>query len=153
VKGDAVQDLTLLERVYAMEKGTARLGAHSTERLYRSLIRHLRDMLNTRRGSVPIAPDYGIADMTDLGSKFTEESVEDLKADLERLVKHYEPRLHDVKVGYTPRPDMPLAAVFSLEASIRTENGIVPLRFQTILDAAGTVRIKGEEDPGGFAPW
>jgi type VI secretion system protein len=148
-----VQDLTLLERVYAMEKGDARFGTHSTERLYRSLIRHLRAMLNTRRGSVPIAPDYGIADMTDLGSKFTEESVDDLKADLERLVTHFEPRLHDVKAHYTPKADMPLAAVFSLEASIRTENGSVPLRFQTILDAAGTVQLKGEEEAGGFAPW
>jgi type VI secretion system protein len=148
-----VQDLTLLERVYAMEKGDAQFGTHSTERLYRSLIRHLRSLLNTRRGSVPVAPDYGIADMTDLGSKFTEESVDDLKADLERLVERYEPRLHDVKARYTPKPDMPLAAVFSLEASVRTEHGIVPLRFQTILDAAGTVRLKGEEDSGDFAPW
>ncbi|MDR2604532.1 MAG: type VI secretion system baseplate subunit TssE [Desulfovibrio sp.] len=148
-----MQYLTLLERVCAMEKGDAQFGTHSTERLYRSLIRHLRALLNTRRGSVPIAPDYGIADMTDLGSKFTEESVDELKADLERLVGHYEPRLHDVRAEYTPKPDMPLAAVFSLQASVKTVNGIVPLRFQTILDAAGTVRIKGEEEPGGFAPW
>jgi type VI secretion system protein len=148
-----VQDLTLLERIHAMEKGDAQFGAHGTERLYRSLIRHLRAMLNTRRGSVPIAPDYGIADMTDLGSKFTEESMEDLKTDLERVVKRYEPRLYDVRAEYTPRADMPLAAVFSLEASIKTDNGIVPLRFRTILDAAGTVRFQGEEDPGGFAPW
>jgi type VI secretion system protein len=147
-----VRDLTLLERVYAMEKGNARFGTHSTERLYRSLVRHLRAMLNTRRGSVSIAPDYGIADMTDLGSKFTEESVVDMKADLERLVEHYEPRLHAVKARYTPRPDMPLAAVFSLEASIKTENGIVPLRFRTILDAAGTVRLEGGDETGG-APW
>ncbi|MDR2669768.1 MAG: type VI secretion system baseplate subunit TssE [Desulfovibrio sp.] len=148
-----MQDLTLLERVYAMEKGDAQFGTHSTERLYRSLIRHLRALLNTRRGSVPVAPDYGIADMTDLGSKFTEENADELKADLERLVERYEPRLHDVRAEYTPKADMPLAAVFSLQASIKTINGTVPLRFQTILDAAGTVRLKGEEDLGGFAPW
>jgi type VI secretion system protein len=148
-----VRDLTLLERVYAMEKGGASLGTNHTERLYRSLIRHLRAMLNTRRGSVPIAPDYGIADMTDMGSKFTEESVDDLKADLEHLVELYEPRLHDVRAKYTPMPDMPLAAVFSLEASVRTENGLMPLHFRTILDAVGTVRLQGEGDAGGPTPW
>jgi type VI secretion system protein len=148
-----VQDLTLLERVYAMEKGEKNLGTHDNARLYRSLIRHLRALLNTRRGSVPIAPDYGIADMTDLGSSFTEESAEDLKTDLERLVERFEPRLHDVKAQYTPMPDMPLAAVFSLDASIRTESGVMPLRFQTILDAAGTVRIRSEEETGGATSW
>ena len=70
-----MRDLTLLERISALE--AKRDGATERQRLERSLARHLTDMLNTRRGSVPVAPDYGIADVTDLGRSFTEESVEE----------------------------------------------------------------------------
>jgi type VI secretion system protein len=143
--------MTLLERIAAMEKGEQNKGTY-TARLYRSLTRHLADMLNTRRGNVPIDPNYGMADVTDLGSSFTEESVTDIKEELERVVMQYEPRLSAVHVEYTPRPDAPLAAVFSLEASIRTESGsIMPLRFETILDADGTIRLQGEDEFQGIA--
>jgi type VI secretion system protein len=143
--------MTLLERIYALEKGE-KDALPPLARLQHSLTRHLTDMLNTRRGNVPIAPDYGIADFTDLGSSFTEESINDLKAELESVIMRYEPRLSDVHVHYSPRPDLPLAAVFSLEATIRTENGTSPLRFETILDATGVVRLReGDDSRGGTA--
>jgi type VI secretion system protein len=134
-----MHDLTLLERIDAMEnardKGTRR------QRLEASLARHLTSLLNTRRGSVPIAPDYGIADVTDLGRSFTEESIADFKADLEQVIMRYEPRLSAVRVTYSPRPDTPLSAVFAIEAAVATEYGRQTLHFETILDANGTVRL------------
>jgi type VI secretion system protein len=147
-----MQEMTLLERVQALEKG--KLNAlPPLMTLQHSLARHLTAMLNTRRGNAPIAPDYGIADFTDLGSGFSQESIDDLKAELERVIMRYEPRLSDVRVQYSPRADLPLAAVFSLEATIRTENGVSPLRFETILDATGVVRLheEDEDSPGRTA--
>ncbi|MDR0826975.1 MAG: type VI secretion system baseplate subunit TssE [Desulfovibrio sp.] len=137
-----MQDMTLLERIHALGKGEKVPGGHNPARLNRSLLRHLTSILNTRRGSVPIAPDYGIADVTDLGSSFTAESVADMGEDLERIVVRYEPRLSAVHIDYTPKPDMPLAAVFGLNATIQTKNGAVPLHFDTILDATGAVRLR-----------
>jgi type VI secretion system protein len=119
-----MQDMTLLERIHALEKEGKESVAHfSPARLQQSLMRHLTAMLNTRRGNVPIAPDYGIADLTDLGSNFTEEGIGDLEAELARVILRYEPRLSDVRVQYAPRPDLPLAAVFILEAMVQTEQG------------------------------
>ena len=142
-----MQDMTLLERVHALEKERGESVAHfSPARLQRSLVRHLTAMLNTRRGNVPIAPDYGIADMTDLGSSFTEEGVTDLEKELAQVIMRFEPRLLDVRVQYSPRPDLPLAAVFRLEANVMTENGPSPLRFATILDATGVVRLQDDDD-------
>ncbi|MDR2800039.1 MAG: type VI secretion system baseplate subunit TssE [Desulfovibrio sp.] len=142
--------MTLLERVSAMEKeGEENLMSFSPVRLQHSLVRHLTAMLNTRRGNVPIAPDYGIADMTDLGSSFTEEGVGDLEKELAQVIMRYEPRLADVRVKYTPRPDLPLAAVFRLEGNVMTENGPSPLRFETILDATGVVRLRDDDDLRG----
>jgi type VI secretion system protein len=134
-----MHDLTLLERIEALEN--ARTGTTELWSLERSLARHLTSMLNTRRGSVPIAPDYGIADVTDLGRSFTEESVTEFKTELERVIMRYEPRLSAVRVTYVPRPDTPLSAVFELEAAVNTEYGRQTLRFETLLDATGVVRL------------
>ena len=134
-------DLTLLERIEAMEN--ARHGTAERRNLERSLARHLTSMLNTRRGSVPIAPDYGIADVTDLGRSFTEESVEEFKTELERVIMRYEPRLSAVRVTYAPKADAPLSAVFAIEAAVNTEYGRQTLHFETMLDATGAVRLAG----------
>ena len=136
-----MHDLTLLERIGAMEN--ARSEVTERQRLERSLARHLISMLNTRRGSVPIAPDYGISDVTDLGRSFTEESVAEFKAEMERVIMRYEPRLSSVRVEYTPRPETPLSAVFEIEASVNTEYGRQTVRFETMLDATGAVRLGG----------
>jgi type VI secretion system protein len=134
-----MHDLALLERIEAMEGAYG--GETGPQRLKRSLARHLTSLLNTRQGSVPIASDYGIADMTDLGRSFTEESVAEFNGELERVIMRYEPRLSAVRVAYSPRPDMPLSAVFSIEAAVNTEYGRQTLHFETILDATGTVRL------------
>ncbi|MDR3176379.1 MAG: type VI secretion system baseplate subunit TssE [Desulfovibrio sp.] len=136
-----MHDLTLLERIDSMEN--ARNGTTERQRLERSLVRHLTSILNTRRGSVPIAPDYGIADVTDLGRSFTEESVAEFKTDLEHVIMRYEPRLVAVRVEYSPRPDTPLSAAFEIEAAVNTEYGRQTLRFETTLDVTGAVRLSG----------
>ena len=137
-------ELTLLERISAMEKGREDLGPRSAGRLEASLVRHLTALLNTRQGSVPLAPDYGVPDFTDLGSTFTMQSIPELSRDLARIIQTYEPRLKNVRVVHTPRPDMPLAAVFRLEAEVPTEEGSFHMAFETILEAAGKVRLQTE---------
>ena len=134
-----MHELTLLERIDAM--ASVRDKATGRQRLERSLARHLASLLNTRRGSVPIAPDYGIADVTDLGRSFTEESLADFTAELERVIMRYEPRLASVRVAYSPRTDAPLSAVFEIEAAVTTEYGRQTLYFETRLDATGMMRL------------
>jgi predicted component of type VI protein secretion system len=67
--------------------------------------------------------------------------VSEFKAELERVVMRYEPRLCAVRVEYAPRPNAPLSAVFELEASVNTEYGLQTMHFETMLDATGTVRL------------
>ena len=134
-----MHEFTLLERIDAMEN--VRDKATRQQRLKYSLARHLTSLLNTRRGSVPIAPDYGIADVTDLGRSFSEESVADFKGELERVIMRYEQRLSAVRVEYAPRPDMPLSALFEIEAIVNTDLGQQTLHFETVLEASGIVRL------------
>ena len=139
-----MQELTLLERIQAMEKGREDLGPRNTGRLERSLVRHLTALLNTRQGSVPIGLEYGVPDFTDLGSSFSAESIPQLRESLERIVLAYEPRLTNVRILHTPKADVPMAAVFRLEAEIQTDEGLRYLAFETILDAVGKVHLKTE---------
>jgi type VI secretion system protein len=141
-----MNELTLLERLNRLDKSAGRPETLSPqEALERSLARHLSALLNTRRGSVPIAPDYGIGDVTDLGRSFTEESIHEFTSELERMILRYEPRLSKVRVSYAPRKDVPLAAFFDIEATIVTNYGEQVLRFETMLDATGAARLtRGE---------
>ena len=134
-----MHDLTLLERIAAAGKPLNISQQH--RQLEASLVRHLGSMLNTRRGSVPIAPDYGIADVTDLGRSFTEESIEEFKTELERAILCYEPRLSSVQIFYVPRPDTPLAAVFEIKTTVSTPHGQRTLQIETTLDATGAMRV------------
>jgi type VI secretion system lysozyme-related protein len=135
-----MHELTLLERIAAAESPQIS-AAQQRRRLEKSLVRHLSSMLNTRRGSVPIAPDYGVADVTDLGRSFTEESIEEFKTELERVIMCYEPRLSAVQIEYIPRPDTPLAAVFEIKTTVNTEYGQEILQFETRLDATGSIQV------------
>ena len=137
-------DLTLLERIKALED--ARNDLVDGKSLERSLVRHLTALLNTRRGSAPIADDYGIADVTDLGRSFTEETLGEFTAELERVIMRYEPRLSALRVKHAPRTDAPLSAVFEIEAAVDTAYGRHTLRFETMLDVTGTVRLAGGTD-------
>jgi type VI secretion system protein len=137
-----MNEFTLLERLVRLDKSAGRPDMLAPqEALERSLARHLSALLNTRRGAVPIAPDYGIGDVTDLGRSFTEESIHEFTSGLERMLLRYEPRLSKVRVNYTPRKDVPLAAFFDIEATIATEYGEQVLRFETMLDATGAARL------------
>ncbi len=135
--------LTLLERIsdIAQPKHSTEPVLTDTEKLERSLRRNLTSILNTNKGSVPIAPEYGISDITDLGHSFSEESIQEFIDELERVILQYEPRLLSATITYTPRSDKPLDAVFTLEGTLKKEFGMQVLRFETELNASGQVKI------------
>jgi type VI secretion system protein len=132
--------LLLLERIQALEKGRPDTGDQAA--LQRSVMRHLSALLNTRRGSVPIAEDYGIGETMDIAGDFSKEGIATLERDLEAVIGKYEPRLANVKVTFAPRNALPLTVVFRIDASLATETGPRPLRLETILDADGAVHLQ-----------
>lgn len=134
--------LTLLERISSLEKH--KVNKYDQMTLERSVMRHLSDMLNTRKGTVPIAPDYGIADVTDLGRSFSQESIDQFAEDLECVILRYEPRLKDVKITYDADEQEPLSARFKMEVELTQEFGNQRLAFETKLDSAGNMVFVGE---------
>lgn len=138
-----MQKLTLLERIDYLEKNRPNRPEQMT--LEKSLMRHLTDLLNTRKGSVPIAPDYGIADITDLGRSFSKETINEFTCALENVVLRYEPRLSAIHILYNADTVAPLSASFKIEATLAKELGQQKIQFETTLDSTGSVRLTRED--------
>ncbi|MFW5836837.1 MAG: type VI secretion system baseplate subunit TssE [Desulfovibrionaceae bacterium] len=132
----------LLERIRYIEDHPDQRGLSDQGRVVDSIMAHLRKILNTRQGSALIAEDYGVPDFTDLASNFGLDAIPDIERSINQTILKYEPRLTNVRVTYVPQTTDELAVPFKLEAEIRLENRVVPVVFETVLEADGRIRIK-----------
>jgi len=131
----------LLDRIRAWEKDPARRGREEPKRIVDSVLRHLRRILNTKHGNVPIAEDYGVPDFTDFLFAYPE-SVREIERVIRSAIQKYEPRLKAVKVNYIPQEEDPLSLRFQIVARLLNESK-QSIFFETIIDSGGKVDIKG----------
>src|SRR5277367_2949413 len=72
----------LLERISSWEIGSERTNLTSVDILIGSILRHLRGILNTQRGTVPIDKEYGLPDFSNLAPSFSSGSTKEIQDDL-----------------------------------------------------------------------
>ena len=89
----------LLERIARMEQGGARSHVTRAELLVNSIIEHLRRILNTRQGSVPIDEAFGVPEFTHIASAFRGEMVNQLIDNITTMIRRYEPRLKRPRIN------------------------------------------------------
>lgn len=130
----------LLERMSSMELDPLRREGHDQGRLVDSIVGHLRCILNTRQGCVPIAPDLGAPDFLDFLQGYPD-SVREIELSLRRTIEMYEPRLESVQVVFTPQAEDPLALHFQINARLRN-GGPARVRLETVVGAGGEVSIR-----------
>lgn len=82
----------LLERIANREAGGEHDRPPPADVLAHSIIDHLRRILNTRQGHVPIDPAFGVPDFTNLAGGFAQGSAREIEAQIERVITCYEPR-------------------------------------------------------------
>ena len=108
-----------------------------------SIKEHLAILLNTRRGSIPHLPDYGLPDSSQV-SMNDRVAISGFGKDIENTVKKYEPRLIHVRVR-AMEPDPEAAADFRLgfllEARVINESA----KFHAFFSASGSADV---EDAG-----
>ncbi|MBF0170493.1 MAG: type VI secretion system baseplate subunit TssE [Nitrospinae bacterium] len=132
----------LLERIARWEEGDDRTGVSDTERLVTSVVEHLRHILNTRQGSALIDPDYGVPEFTNLVGTFEAGEVTDVAADMERIIRRYEPRLSSVKVTFAPKENDNLTLRFSVSGEVQADDRTIPLTIETAITAEGRITIR-----------
>ncbi|ABB33525.1 type VI secretion system lysozyme-related protein [Geobacter metallireducens RCH3] len=135
-----MRDERLLERIRSFERDPARRGRPDHGRLVESVLAHLRQILNTRQGSAPIAPDYGVPDFLDFLQTYPD-SVREIERSIRVAIQTYEPRLDGVRVAFIPQEDDVLALRFQITARITDDDGGT-VRFETVVDTDGKIAVK-----------
>jgi len=130
----------LLERIAGLEEPAGRRRGTDVSRAVDSIIRHLQRMLNTRQGSVPIAEDYGIPDMTNFPAQDMDGAGRDIAGAIRDFIRVYEPRLDKVRITFEQREENMLALRFRLEGVLVGENR-TPVMFETVVDAGGRMTV------------
>lgn len=130
----------LLERIRGWKADPARRGRVDLPRQIDSVIGHLKKILNTRQGNVPIADDYGVPDLTSFMQDYPD-SVWEIEQSIRRAIAMYEPRLTSVNVFFVPREDDALCLRFQIVAKLKGDAGRV-IKIETIVDADGKINLK-----------
>jgi len=103
-------------------------GERSTDEV-RSIIDHLRVLLNTRVGDAVTVPEYGLSDFSESVHNFPE-AIGDIQQSIRRTVLEYEPRLQNVSVRFL-ESDNPLHLQFEIVARLADDKrSIVRLKTQ-----------------------
>jgi len=131
----------LLQRIHNLEKKPDRRGGIDPTRQINSILTHLQRILNTRRGSVPIAEDFGMPDFTDLPGAFSTGSTHEVERILRQVIQKYEPRLTKVRIGFEPQENDLLSLRFKIEGQMAREEG-GSITFETVVDAGGKITVR-----------
>jgi type VI secretion system protein len=125
----------LLGRLESVEASTQR-GGDATA----NIAAHLRALLNTRLGSAPTAPSYGVIDFTDLVYAFPF-SISMLAASIRSTILAFEPRLKNVNVRHLPDEDL-LMLKFEISGQLAEGKERSTLRFRTEVSPSGQVTLR-----------
>jgi type VI secretion system protein len=99
---------------------------------------HLHSLLNTRAGSAPGCPAFGMVDFTDLIHSFPK-GIPTLAASIRSTILTYEPRLKNVSVRHVPDDDVQRLK-FEITAQL-ADGPRTTVRFRTEVSPTGQVTV------------
>jgi type VI secretion system protein len=133
--------VALLERLSGAESrsGTAPLAVPGEDTsVVRSVVNNLRKILNSREGSAPAQPLYGLPSPNELLQGWPASRELALQA-IRRCIANYEPRLIEVIVRAVPRePNQPSV---SFQITARITGARQPISLTTSVGADGRVSL------------
>jgi type VI secretion system protein len=106
----------------------------------KAITRHLRVLLNTRKGESVSSPGYGILDFNDIVHTYPS-AIQKMQASIRAAIQEYEPRLRNVVVVHTPDADEPAALKFEITAQLSQKGSRGVLRFRTRVGAGGQIDL------------
>lgn len=124
----------LLERINDMESNLhSEKDLSPVEVLISSVTRHLKKILNTRRGTVLIDPEYGMPDFSDLPVDLASAKTELMKERIKTVVEKYELRIKDVEITIDSKTNSSLSMNFGLNGTIIHDDTKIPINLATTL--------------------
>ncbi|MFY9347732.1 MAG: type VI secretion system baseplate subunit TssE [Orrella sp.] len=114
-----------------------------------SIMRHLTLLLNTRKGSVPIDPDYGLSDMNNIAGSFSSGTSEDICLEIIQQINRYEPRLLNPKISSVTEGNDIISLKYELNAHIIGSQVVAAndsFSMYLRINSAGRVRLEPRRD-------
>lgn len=133
----------LLERLNRNADERAQRRVRDEDRVKQSVITHIGNLLNTRRGNVPTDPEFGMPDIPNRGSDSAQMGQEIVDQAIRELLERYEPRVTDVEVvshGFSGRQ---LGLDIEIKASVTYPKRPLPLRVRGTMLADGRFVFDG----------
>lgn len=136
----------LLERL--VRQGTPNINdRRSPEELGKSsIVSYLSKLLNTRQGSVPIDPEYGLPDMSNIAGSFASGSINDIQRDILKQINTYEKRFLQVRITPLNEEREVITLKFQLSGMINVGSTTGPvlkeLSMFLRINSAGYVRLE-----------
>jgi|AntAceMinimDraft_6_1070360.scaffolds.fasta_scaffold49105_2 type VI secretion system protein len=139
----------LLDRLLQTVNPRSIAGIPQAVAAKQSIIRHLTRLLNTRKGSVPIDPNYGLSDMNNIAGSFSFGTSEDICVEIIQQINHYEPRLCDPKMTSVNETHEIITLKFELNTQIvgyQGRAGNDRFLMHLWINSAGRVRLEPRRD-------
>lgn len=137
-----MRERRLLERIANWSEADAeRTSQTQVDILVRSVRDHLARLLNTRQGSVPIDPYFGVPDFTNLAGGTGAGSVVEMEDEIRRMVMKYEPRVKSPRVVLNRETTDVLSIRFLLQGTLEVDHREIPLQISTTVGSNGRVDI------------
>jgi type VI secretion system protein len=135
-----MRERRLLERIRTWKEQPQRRSREDPKNVIDSVLGHLERILNTRRGGVPIADDYGMPDFTDFRYTYPD-SLREVERAIRQMLQKYEPRLKAVRINFVPQEDDLLSLRFQINARLAADGENIPVLFESLLDADGRFKL------------
>lgn len=136
------QEQSLFERLQHPDESSEYKLKINVNKAADSVLNHLRHMLNTRQGSSPTVPEFGLPDFNDIAANFPD-AIFELRRVIKTSLEQFEPRLARVKVDYVKDEENPLNLRYEITAQMNLGDESSNVWFETTLDSAGRVKVRG----------
>lgn len=132
----------LLERIASLGSDAERSHITRAEILVDSILDHLRRILNTRQGSVPLDLSFGVPDFTNLAGSFNSGTTAQMIEDISRMIQRYEPRLRQPQIRFSESQDEVLSLGFAISGFIAVDNQDIPVSLSSHVASNGRISLQ-----------
>jgi type VI secretion system lysozyme-like protein len=132
---------SLLERIRNPDPPGLRRAQVSASEVFDSILANLQNLLNTCQGNCLTDERYGLPHLSGVRSTMPG-SVASYEAAIRRTIERNEPRLTGVRVRHTPLQQGRTELRFEITGMIVDEQGRRSVRFETLADEDGRIRVR-----------
>ena len=132
---------TLFERLSNPRTQGLRTVSENTSALSKYIMRTLQNMLNSRIGHAPAQMDYGIPEPSEVTHSYPH-GLGDMQRAVRTCLEKYEPRLTSVNVMHVESEEDQFTLRFQITAQLATSKERIPVCFDTLVDASGSIQVK-----------